>query len=192
MKKLIAIFILCGTLKSNSQTLLEVAKVLSGNKDENSKNEQKIVYKNVLNEVFTINSSSNETFKRGNARQAIKIKLPYGTIKWYYRITPFDVRGNYSYKENEELFSLLSNDNPLFVNNQISKGLDFYIINDYAEEDFYAKRRFENYSDFTKQKTNGFYGESNLVYNNLMICLINPNLKDGLKVIVEVVAYGNF
>ncbi len=39
---------------------------------------------------------------------------------------------------------------------------------------------------------NTFYGSCNLRYTNLMICLKNTNVKDGLKAIVEVVAYGNF
>jgi hypothetical protein len=58
--------------------------------------------------------------------------------------------------------------------------------------DFYAKRQFNVYTNFTREKTLGFYGECNLTFNNLMICLTNTNVKQGLKVIVEVVAYGDF
>ena len=72
------------------------------------------------------------------------------------------------------------------------EGDNFYIINDYARDDFYADRNFSRYTDYQNENTKGFNGICNMVYSNLMICLNNPNLKDGLKAIVEVVAYGNF
>jgi hypothetical protein len=191
MKKLILLSILFFSINSNSQTVLEVLKALSGKTDDVPV-VQKVVFKEVMNEVVIINSTSNEMFSGGDSRKAMPVKLPPGTVKWYYRITPMDVRTNYYYQPRETFFSLLSNNYPLFVNNKAQKGLDFYIINDYAESDFYAKRSFNRYSKFTREKVLGFYGECNLIYNNLMICLNNPNVRDGLKVIVEVVAFGNF
>ena len=191
MKKLFLLFILFFSINSNAQTLLDFAKALAGKTDEVPA-VQKVLYKEVMNEVVTINSTSNEMFSGGNSRKALYVRLPLGTTKWYYRITPMDVYANYYYQPRETFFSLLSNNYPLFVNNQAQKGLDFYIINDYAASDFYAKRTFNVYSNYTREKTLGFYGECNLTFNNLMICLSNPNLKDGLKVIVEVVAFGNF
>lgn len=191
MKKLFLLFILFFSINSNAQTLLDFAKALAGKTDEVSA-VQKVLYKEVMNEVVTINSTSNEMFSGGNSRKALYVRLPLGTTKWYYRITPMDVYANYYYQPRETFFSLLSNNYPLFVNNQAQKGLHFYIINDYAANDFYAKRTFNVYSNYTREKTLGFYGECNLTFNNLMICLSNPNLKDGLKVIVEVVAFGNF
>lgn len=180
------------SINSNSQTALEILQALAGNKSDNTNTAQKILYKEVINEVVTINSTSNEMFSGGSSRKAMYVRLPIGTTKWYYRITPMDVNTFYYYQPRETFFSLLSNNFPLFVNNKTYNGLDFYIINDYARNDFYAKRQFNIYSNYTKEKTLGFYGECNLTYNNLMICLSNPNLKDGLKVIVEVVAFGNF
>ena len=174
----------------NGQTLKEIIKTLAG--EEKEETVKKVPYKEVLNEVITINSSSNEMFSGGTTRQAIRVKLPSGTKKWYYRITPMDVTSTYSYNPRETFFSLLTNNYPLFVNNRTNYGFNFYIINDYALSDFYAKRAFNVYSNFTREKTLGFYGECNLTFNNLMICLVNPNLKDGLKVIVEVVAYGDY
>jgi len=191
MKKLILLSLLFLSLHSNAQTLLEIAKALSGKTDEVPA-VQKVLYKEVMNEVVTINSTSNEMFSGGNSRKALYVRLPIGTTKWYYRITPMDVYANYYYQPRETFFSLLSNNYPLFVNNQAQKGLDFHIINDYAANDFYAQRSFNVYSNYTRENTHGFYSECNLTYNNLMICLSNPNLKDGLKVIVEVVAFGNF
>jgi hypothetical protein len=192
MKKILLFSILLFTINSNAQTLLEIAKALAGKTDDNTSTIQKIMYKEVMNEVVTINSTSNEMFSGGNSRKALYVKLPTGTSKWYYRVTPMDVRTNYYYQPRETFFSLLSNKYPLFVNNQTQKGLDFYIINDYAVNDFYAKRTFNVYPNFTRENTTGFYSDCDLTYNNLMICLSNPNLRDGLKVIVEVVAYGNY
>lgn len=191
MKKLILFLMLFFSINSNAQTLLEIAKVLAGKTDDVPA-VKKVLYKEVINEVVTINSTSKEMFSNGSSRTALYVRLPLGTTKWYYRITPMDVYANYYYQPRETFFSLLSNNYPLFVNNQAQKGLSFYIINDYARSDFDAKRTFNVYSNYTRESTLGFYDECNLTFNNLMICLINPNLKDGLKVIVEVVAYGNF
>ena len=176
--------------RMNGQTLKEIIKTLAG--EEKEETVKKVPYKEVLNEVITINSSSNEMFSGGTTRQAIRVKLPSGTKKWYYRITPMDVTSTYSYNPRETFFSLLTNNYPLFVNNRTNYGFNFYIINDYALSELNAKRAFNVYSNFTREKTLGFYGECNLTFNNLMICLVNPNLKDGLKVIVEVVAYGDY
>ena len=172
-----------------SQTLEELYNKLV-NKDKSVDNQ--VHYKDVMNEIVTLNSTSNAFWSGGNTKSAVYIKLPLGTTKWYYRVTLMDVRQNYIYNSNESLFSLVSNNHPLFVNNQTSHGLDFYIINDYARNDFYADRTFYQYTDYQNENTRGFNGICNLTYNNLMICLKNRNLKDGLKVIVEVVAYGNF
>lgn len=160
------------------------------NKDK-AKTKQ-VHYKEVMTEIVTLNSTSNELWKGGSSKTALYVKLPLGTVKWYYRVTLMDVRQNYFYNPKESLFSLISNDHPLFVNNQTSLGINFYIINDYAKNDFYADRNFYRYTDYENEKTRGFNGICNLTYNNLMICLKNYNLKDGLKAIVEVVAYGNF
>ena len=177
------------TISTNAQTLKEIVDVLGGKTETSSK---KVMYKEVLNEVVTINSTSNEMFSGGNSRQALYVKLPVGTKKWYYRVTPMDVSTNYNYQPRESFISLLSNDYPLFVNNRTNYGFNFYIINDYALSDFYAKRAFNVYTNYTRENTLGFYNVCDLVYSNLMICLTNTNVKQGLKVIVEVVAYGDF
>jgi hypothetical protein len=189
MKKLIYIIMFACSFSMNGQTLKEIVDVLGGKTETSSK---KVMYKEVLNEVVTINSTSNEMFSGGNSRQALYVKLPVGTKKWYYRVTPIDVSTNYNYQPRESFISLLSNDYPLFVNNRTNYGFNFYIINDYALSDFYAKRTFNVYTNYTRENTLGFYNVCDLVYSNLMICLTNTNVKQGLKVIVEVVAYGDF
>lgn len=189
MKKIFLLILFISPFVGNSQTIEELFNKLV-NKEKPVAN--KIQYKEVMNEIVTLNSTSNEFWKGGSSKTALYVKLPLGTIKWHYRVTLMDIRQNYFYNSNESLFSLLSNNHPLFVNNQTSLGVNFYIINDYAESDFYADRNFYRYTDYQNEKTKGFHGICNLTYNNLMICLKNYNLKDGLKAIVEVVAYGKF
>jgi hypothetical protein len=189
MKKIFFLILLTSSFVSHSQTLQELYdKLISKDKPV----ENRVHFKEVMTEIVTLNSTSNEMWKGGSSKTALYVKLPLGTVKWYYRVTLMDVRQNYFYNPNESLFSLISNDHPLFVNNQTSLGINFYIINDYAKNDFYADRNFSRYTDYENEKTRGFNGICNLTYNNLMICLKNYNLKDGLKAIVEVVAYGNY
>ncbi|MDI1317895.1 hypothetical protein [Flavobacterium sp.] len=189
MKKIFICLFFLMPLVNHSQTIQELYDRLTNKKSSEAKRTE---YKEVLNEIVTLNSTSNAFWSGGNSKTALSVKLPIGTIKWYYRVTLMDVRQNYSYNPNESLFSLVSNKHPLFVNNQTSLGVNFYIINDYALSDFYADRNFKLYSDYQNEKTRGFNGICNLTYNNLMICLKNYNLKDGLKAIVEVVAYGKY
>lgn len=189
MKKIFLLILLTSSFVSHSQTLQELYDKLI-NKDKPVANQ--VHYKEVMTEVVTLNSTSNEFWSGGNSKSALYVKLPLGTIKWYYRVTLMDVRQNYFYNSNESLFSLIANSHPLFVNNQTSLGVNFYIINDYARNDFLANRSFERYTDYQNENTRGFNGICNLTFNNLMICLKNANLKDGLKAIIEVVAYGNY
>lgn len=189
MKKILLLIILFMPIFSNGQTLQELYdKLVSKNKNEVSK----LQFKYVSYDIVTLNSTSNEFWKGGSSREAINVKLPVGTLKWYYRITLMEVEQNYFYNTNETLISLLQNNNPLFVNNQTSLGVNFYIINDYAKNDFLSGRTFNHYPAYQNENTRGFNGICDLTFSNLMICLKNNNLKNGLKAIVEVVAYGNF
>jgi hypothetical protein len=189
MRKIFLLLLLTSSFVSHSQTLQELYDRLI-NKDKPVEN--RVHFKEVMNEIVSLNSTSNAFWSGGNTKSALYVKLPSGTIKWYYRVTLMDVRQNYFYNPNESLFSLISNNHPLFVNNQTSLGVNFYIINDYAKNDFLADRNFSRYTDYENENTRGFNGICNLTYSNLMICLKNKNLKDGLKAIVEVVAYGNY
>ena len=189
MRKIFFLLLFTSSFVSHSQTLQELYDRLI-NKDKPVEN--RVLFKEVMNEIVSLNSTSNAFWSGGNTKSALYVKLPSGTIKWYYRVTLMDVRQNYFYNPTESLFSLLSNNHPLFVNNQTSLGVNFYIINDYAKKDFLADRNFSRYTDYENENTRGFNGICNLTYSNLMICLKNKNLKDGLKAIVEVVAYGNY
>ena len=159
-----------------------------------NQNKTNISIKEVLNEIVVINSVSKAKFSSGNSRQGLKLRLPLGTTKWYYRITLMDAEGSFTYQPGESLFSLLSNSHPLFVNNQTDFGIDFYVIDDFSISNFTqtGNDNFRYYRDFSKEKTRGFYGECNLNQNNLWIGLRNNNITQGIKAIVEIVAFGNF
>lgn len=192
MKKLFLFSILFFSINTNSQTVLEVLRALAGKEDANVT--PKVLFKEVMNQTVTINSASNARFSGGISRQGLKVNLPIGTTKWYYRITLMDAYRSYSYQPRESLFSLLSNNYPLFVNNQTDYGIDFYVIDDFSINNFRQTGNddFRYYQDYSKQNTKGFYGECNFIQNNLWIGLRNYNMTQGLKAIVEVVAYGNF
>lgn len=161
--------------------------------NRNEKNTN-ISFREVLNEIVIINSASSARFSGGNSRQGLKVRLPIFTTKWYYRITLMDAYGSYTYQSRESLYSLLSNGYPLFVNNKTDFEIDFYVIDDFSINNFTqtGNDNFRFYRDFSKEKTRGYYGECNLTQNNLWIGLRNNNITQGIKAIVEVVAFGNF
>lgn len=159
-----------------------------------NKNEAKATYlKNVMTQTLSINSTSKALFS-GSTREILKIDLPTGTTKWYYRITTMDINTNYYYPQEQTFFSLISNKKEFNINNQTNHPINFYIIDDNSVNNFRQKgnENFRYYTKYSKINTQGFIDSCDLISNNLWIGLINPNIRDGLKVIVEVVAFGNF
>jgi hypothetical protein len=65
----------------NGQTLKEIMQTLKGETSE------KVFYKDIVNEVVVVNSNMKARFGGGTTRAAIKVNLPKGTKRWYYRIT---------------------------------------------------------------------------------------------------------
>ena len=53
--------------------------------------------KNISYQTIDVNSSSNAYLLGGKTRQVVKVDLPKGTEKWYYRITVLDIKSNYQY-----------------------------------------------------------------------------------------------
>lgn len=152
------------------------------------------IYKQIVNETVTINSSSNARFNGGKTRAGFKINLPLGTQMWYYRITLLEPNSYYSYPSNSDFYSMISNKQPFLVNNQTNYGVDFYIMDDNSINNFLqtGNENFRYYSNYSKTNTRGFIGSCDLKFNNLWIGIKNPDLSHGLKAIVEVVAIGNF
>ena len=163
---------------------------LINRKDNSSKN----FYKEIVNKTVVINSSSNARFSGGKTRSGIKINLPVGTIKWVYRITLLSAKSYYSYPYEQTLFNLMSNNQKYIVNNQTNYGVDFYIVDDFDISNFLqtGNDNFKYYKNNSKLNTTGFVGVCDILTDNLWIGIKNPNITEGLKAIVEVVAFGNF
>jgi hypothetical protein len=194
MRKLFWLIILLITNYSYSQSPAEdLGKSLYeliNRKDNTSKN----FYKEIANETVVINSSSNARFSGGKTRSGIKINLPVGTIKWVYRITLLSAKSYYSYPYEQTLFNLMSNKQKYIVNNQTNYGVDFYIVDDFDISNFLqtGNDNFKYYKNNSKLNTTGFVGVCDLLTDNLWIGIKNPNITEGLKAIVEVVAFGDF
>ena len=191
MKKLFLLFIISTTFSYAQSPGEELGKALYYLLN---KNEAKATYlKNVMTQTVSINSTS-KAFFSGNTREVLKIDLPTGTTKWYYRITTMDINTNYYYPQEEAFFAQIFNKKAFTLNNKTDKPLNFYIIDDDSVNNFRQKGNdnFSYYNKYSKKNTQGFIDSCDLISNNLWIGLINPNIRDGLKVIVEVVAFGNF
>jgi hypothetical protein len=196
MKKIFLLLALCTTFSYAQSSGEELGKALYYllNKSEYKKDMQATYIREVLNQTVVINSSSNARFSGGNTRAGVKINLPIGTTKWYYRITLMNTNSYYSYPEQQTLFSLISNRQSFFVNNQTNYGVDFYVIDDNSINNFSqtGNENYRYYQKYSKLNTSGFIDSCDMISTNLWIGLKNPNITEGLKAIVEVVAFGNF
>ena len=191
MKKLFLLFIISTTFSYAQSPGEELGKALYYLLN---KNEAKATYlKNVMTQTVSINSTS-KAFFSGSTRAVLKIDLPIGTKEWFYRITTMDINTNYYYPQEETFFSIITDKKAFKTNNKTNKPLNFYIIDDNSVNNFRqtGNDNFRYYSKYSKTNTQGFIDSCDLTSNNLWIGLINPNVRDGLKVIVEVVAFGDF
>ena len=191
MKKLVLLFIISTAFSYAQSPGEELGKALYY---LFNKNEPKATYlKNVMTQTVSINSTS-KAFFSGSTRAVLKLDLPKGTKTWYYRITTMDINTNYYYPQEETFFTQIFDKKAFTINNKTDKPLYFYIIDDNEVNNFRqtGNDNFRYYSKYTKTNTKGFIDSCDLISNNLWIGLINPNIRDGLKVIVEVVAFGDF
>jgi hypothetical protein len=158
---------------------------------EHEINDKPIEFEKVLTKTVEVNSL---TKWGGDTRKVIPFSLPTGTEGWYYRITPMYVSYDYSYGSNETLYYLIKNK---------AKSVRTPPFGDYAIVDCYVfthsadAYRFDAKSDFNYMKGHAHKGiatsyyYNNTVQDNLWIGIKNPNNSKGLKVIVEVVAWGS-
>lgn len=195
MKKVFLLFVLISNSllaqTTNQDVTSQLAKLINDIQNFKSGN---TLYKQILNETVIINSSSNARFYGGKTRAGFKINLPEGTENWYYRITLLEPNSSYSYPYNSDFFSLIKNNNPLFINNQTNYGVDFFVLDDYSINNFLqtGNDNFRYYEKYSKKNTRGFIDSCDLKSNNLWIGVKNPDVSHGLKVIVEVIALGRF
>ena len=188
MRKFIYILLFSCSFSMNGQTLKEIIKTLAGETTE------QVFYKDIVNEVVVVNSNMKARFGGGNTRAVIKLNLPKGTKNWYYRVTVTELNSYFSFGEKETLFyKIKENKTPSSVQ-LTNEGIDFYVIDSNSVSDFRqtGNENYRHYTSFYKSKTSGFINMSSFISDDLWIGIKNPNMKDGLRVIVEVVAYGDF
>jgi hypothetical protein len=145
--------------------------------------------------TITINSTSKAYFGGGHTRGIVQVQLPRGTEKWFYRITVLDVKSNYSYQNNESLYYVLSNNLADNIYRPTTDGVDFFLLGTSGDATSFSETGNNNFSyinGYSYLNTNSFYEGSNIVQDNLWIGVRNNNKIEGLKVIVEVVAWGHF
>lgn len=189
---LVTFFLLFANI-SKGQILKQIFEALI---EEQKKSEAtKYTTKDLVSQTIVVNSASKARLSGGKTREAIKINLPTGTKRWYYRVTVLSVTSTYSYQENETFYYILNNKKYMETYKPTSEAIDFYVLGhsgDVASFLETGNNNFKVFSDYTKTGTNSFIGSSALNQENLWIGIRNPNSVTGLKVIVEVVAWGNF
>ena len=183
MKKAFLLFILISNSliaqTTNQEVTSQLANLISNIQNFKS---GKTIYKQILNETVTINSSSNARFYGGKTRAGFKLNLPSGTDTWYYRITLLEPNSYFSYPYNSDFFSLIKNKTPFSINNQTNYGVDFYILDDFSINNFLqtGNDNFKYYNSFSKTNTRGFIGSCNMKTNDLWIGVKNPDVSHGL------------
>jgi len=149
-------------------------------------------------EVTTKVVEVNSTMKfNGISKQTINIQLPAGTIKWYYRITVLPVSSSYAYQSNETLLYLLQNKMSMEIYSPTrsdNDNINFYLFGHSGDVDSFLTGKDFKILKGSHENINSFIDvDSDLVnLENLWIGIENPNKIHGLKVIIEVVAFGHF
>ncbi|MDF2449453.1 MAG: hypothetical protein K0R26_1957 [Bacteroidota bacterium] len=176
------------------QTILK--QILTALQSEgNSPGTNPVIVKDVTTQTLIVNSSSNARISGGKTRGVVKVNLPAGTKKWYYRVTVLDAEREYKYQNNETFYYLLNNNKFFETYSPTTEAIDFYILGHSGDRESFLEtgnNNFKSFSAYTKIGIGSFIGECNISQENLWIGIKNLNTMVGLKVIVEVVAYGNF
>jgi len=144
---------------------------------------------NVSTDTLSLNSFSNTTFLGGQNRKTIEIKLPPTTYRWFYRLTVLDINSNYTYRNDETLYFLMANNTyprNLYTNN--GRINVFFMGQSGDVYNFKQKRIFSHWNNLSVLNVNSFYGQNNIVNQNLWMGIENIGDLQGVKVIVEIVA----
>lgn len=194
MKIKLTLILACFLVFAKTSTAQNLAKIIEDlSKEISSSNGDQIEIRTVVTKTLTVNSASNARLYNSKTRDVVKVELPVGTKKWFYRITVLEIDKNYSYQNNETLFYLLNNRKTMDTYAPTNEGVDFYILGHSGEVESFKKTgndSFKAFTPFTKIDTNSFTGECALTQENIWIGIKNPNSFVGLKVIVEVVSFG--
>jgi hypothetical protein len=159
---------------SKGQVLLEILKALANEntttETASKNNKPKYSTRNLITTSFIVNSSSKARSSDGKTREVVKINLPKGTKKWYYRVTVLNVNSNYTYQDNESFHYLLSKNKFMNTYKPTDEAVDFYILGHSGDVESFlvtGNDNFKVYQAYTKKATNSFIGECALVQENL-------------------------
>jgi hypothetical protein len=155
----------------------------------NGMQDKPLFVNNVSTDTLSLNSFSNSALLGGQNRKTIEIKLPPTTYRWFYRLTILDIKSNYSYRNDETLYYLMANNKyptNLYTNN--GRINVFFMGQSGDEYNFKQNRIFSHYNNYSVSNMNSFYGQNNLVNQNIWMGIENITSLQGLKVIVEIVA----
>jgi len=144
---------------------------------------------NVSTDTLSLNSFSNSALLGGQNRKTIEIKLPLTTYRWFYRLTVLDIKSNYTYRNDETLYFLMANNKyptNLYTNN--GRINVFFMGQSGDEYNFKQKRIFSHWNNLSVLNVNSFYGQNNIVNQNLWMGIENIGDLQGVKVFVEIVA----
>jgi hypothetical protein len=199
MKKLFAFiiftFFLGGSVFTQN-TLLEILNIVGEglNAYNNGYNASRPSLKDIGTITLDVNSTSNEFWSGGHSRNYCEVPLPEGTAKWFYRATVMPIESNYSYASNETLYYLLSNNKKVDLYAPSPYGVSIKFFNHSGEiESFYqGSSSYKSYQQLNKTNTRTTVGTVDFYLPKFWIGVQNHNQMDGLKVIIEVVALGNF
>ena len=199
MKKLFIItFLSCfvGTTVYSQNTLLDILNIVAEglNSNNNAYNAPVPTLKDLGTVKLDVNSTSNEFWSGGKSRNYCAVPIPEGTTKWFYRATVLPIESNYSYASNETLYYLLSNNKKVDLYAPSPYGVNIKFFNHSGEiESFYqGLSTYKSYQQLNKTNTRTTLGTIDFYLPKFWIGIQNENQMDGLKVIVEVVAMGNF
>ena len=199
MKKfLIITFLSCfvGTTVYSQNTLLDILNIVAEglNSNNNAYNSPVPTLKDLGTVKLDVNSTSNEFWSGGKSRNYCAVPIPEGTTKWFYRATVLTIESNYSYASNETLYYLLSNNKKVDLYAPSPYGVNIKFFNHSGEiESFYqGLSTYKSYQQLNKTNTRTTLGTIDFYLPKFWIGIQNENQMDGLKVIVEVVAMGNF
>jgi hypothetical protein len=199
MKKfLIITFLSCfvGTTVYSQNTLLDILTIVAEglNSNNNAYNAPVPTLKDIGTATLEVNSTSNEFWSGGKTRNYCAVPIPEGTTKWFYRATVMPIESNYTYASNETLFYLLSNNKKVDLYAPSPYGVNIKFFNHSGEiESFYqGLSTYKSYQQLNKTNTRTTLGTIDFYLPKFWIGVQNENQMDGLKVIVEVVAMGNF
>lgn len=187
--RILIVFIACLGFSNSvlAQSKLESAfkSLIQAFKEEN----YKVI--NVADQTVTINSTSNAAFSGGKSKGAFKFTFPEGTKKYAVRVTVIPVKSNFQYEPDESFFSLIQKGSAREVAAPQNYGIDFYFFDrSYDVDGFLGNNNFN--ALWIIKNTNSFIESKPINPGNYWIGVKNPGSMNGLKAIVEVVAFGNF